>query len=63
MSAGIGVLPASSVVFIGGLALGSWLCARRARMGNPLLYARLVGRLMWYAGQKTEVYEEQPEAN
>ena len=24
------------VVFIGGLALGSWLCARRARMGNPL---------------------------
>jgi hypothetical protein len=28
-----------------------------------LLYARLVGRLMWYAGQKTEVYEEQPEAN
>ena len=28
------------VVFIGGLALGSWLCARRARMGNPLrIYA------------------------
>ncbi|MFZ3323180.1 MAG: fused MFS/spermidine synthase [Usitatibacter sp.] len=24
------------VVFIGGLALGSWLCARRASMGNPL---------------------------
>jgi hypothetical protein len=28
-----------------------------------LLYARLLGRMMWYAGQKTEVYEEQPEAN
>ncbi|HLX80214.1 MAG TPA: fused MFS/spermidine synthase [Burkholderiales bacterium] len=34
------------VVFIGGLALGSWLCARRARMGNPLrLYAIVEGAI------------------
>jgi spermidine synthase len=32
------------VVFIGGLALGSWLCARRANMGNPLrVYALVEG--------------------
>jgi len=30
------------VVFIGGLALGSWLCARRARMANPLRAYALV---------------------
>ena len=34
------------VVFIGGLALGSWLCARRARMGNPLrVYAMVEGAI------------------
>ncbi|HUL55524.1 MAG TPA: hypothetical protein VLT60_00910, partial [Usitatibacter sp.] len=34
------------VVFIGGLALGSWLCARRARMGNPLrIYAIVEGAI------------------
>src|SRR5947209_19796358 len=34
------------VVFIGGLALGSWLCARRASMANPLrVYAVVEGAI------------------
>ncbi|HEY2627683.1 MAG TPA: fused MFS/spermidine synthase [Usitatibacter sp.] len=34
------------IVFIGGLALGSWLCARRARMRNPLrVYALVEGAI------------------